>query len=61
MTIVEFSDFQCPFCAKFHARTLPLINENYIKSGQVNFVYRDFPITGIHTNALPAARSRMCR
>jgi protein-disulfide isomerase len=60
LTIVEFSDFQCPFCAKFHAQTLPLINENYIKTGKVKFVYRDFPITGIHPNALPAALASEC-
>lgn len=60
LTMVEFSDFQCPFCAKFHAQTLPLIKENYIKSGKVNFVYRDFPITGIHPNAMPAALAAEC-
>jgi protein-disulfide isomerase len=60
LTIVEFSDFQCPFCAKFYAQTLPLIKENYIKSGQVNFVYRDFPINGIHPNAMPAALAAEC-
>jgi len=60
ITIVEFSDYQCPFCAKFHTQTLPLINENYIKSGKVNFVFRDFPITGIHPNALPASLASEC-
>ena len=60
LTIVEFSDFQCPFCAKFHAQTLPLINENYIKTGKIKFIYRDFPITGIHPNALPAALASEC-
>jgi len=60
ITIVEFSDFQCPFCAKFHTQTLPLINENYIKSGKVNFVYRDFPIQSSHPNAMPAALASEC-
>lgn len=60
LTIVEFSDFQCPFCAKFHTQTFPSINENYIKTGKVNFVYRDFPITSIHSNALPAALASEC-
>ena len=60
ITIVEFSDFQCPFCAKFHSQTLPLINENYIKSGKVNFVYRDFPIQNSHPNAMPAAVASEC-
>lgn len=60
ITIVEFSDFQCPFCAKFHSETLPLLMENYINTGKVNFVYRDFPIQNIHPNAIPAALAAEC-
>ena len=58
--IIEFSDFQCPFCARFHAETLPLIKENYIDTGKVKFVYRDFPIQNIHPNAVPAAVASEC-
>ena len=54
ITIVEFSDFQCPFCARFHTQTLPLILEEYIEQGKVKLVFRDFPIQSIHPNALPA-------
>jgi len=60
ITIVEFSDFQCPFCAKFHQSTLPQIEQNYISTGKVNFVYRDFPIQSIHPNAVPAALASEC-
>lgn len=61
VTIVEFSDFQCPFCKRFHETTLPLIQENYIDTGKVKFVYRDFPIEGIHPNgAMPAAMASEC-
>ena len=60
ITIVEFSDFQCPFCARFHVQTLPSIIEEYIAEGKVNLVYRDFPIQGIHPNALPAAVAAEC-
>jgi len=60
ITIVEFSDFQCPFCAKFHEITLPQIEQNYISTGKVNFVYRDFPIQSIHPNAVPAALASEC-
>lgn len=60
ITIVEFSDFQCPFCAKFHETTLPLLEKNYISTGKVNFVYRDFPIQSIHPNAIPAALASEC-
>lgn len=60
ITIIEFSDFQCPFCARFHAQTLPLLLENYIDSGKVKFVYRDFPIQNSHPNAMPAAVAAEC-
>ena len=60
ITILEFSDFQCPFCARFYVQTLPSIKEEYIDTGKVNFVYRDFPIQSIHPNALPAAVAAEC-
>ena len=60
ITIIEFSDFQCPFCARFHVQTLPLLLDEYIDSGKVNLVYRDFPIQSIHPNALPAAVAAEC-
>ena len=60
VTIIEFSDFQCPFCAKFHLETLPLIMNEYINEGQVKLVFRDFPIQSIHPNALPASLAAEC-
>lgn len=60
ITIIEFSDFQCPYCARFHAQTLPLLLENYIDSGKVKLVYRDFPLQNIHPNALPASVAAEC-
>ena len=60
ITIIEFSDFQCPFCARFHVQTLPLILEEYIESGKVKLVFRDFPIQSIHPNALPASVASEC-
>ncbi len=59
ITIVEFSDFQCPFCTKFYEQTLPLIEENYIKTGKVKFVYRDFPLS-FHQYAQKAAEAAEC-
>ncbi len=60
ITIVEFSDFQCPFCARFHTQTLPLLLEEYIEQGKVKLVFRDFPIQSIHPNALPASVAAEC-
>lgn len=60
VTIIEFSDFQCPFCARFFSDTLPQIEENYIKTGKVKLVYRDFPLDNIHLQATPAAQAAEC-
>jgi protein-disulfide isomerase len=46
ITIVEFGDYQCTFCHKFHQETLNDIQINFIESGKVNYVYRDFPLNG---------------
>ncbi len=46
VTIIEFSDFQCSFCWKFWTETLPRLEEVYIKTGKVRFVYRHLAILG---------------
>ena len=60
ITIIEFSDFECPFCARFHVQTLPSLLEEYIDQGKVKLVFRDFPIQSIHPNAVPAAVAANC-
>ena len=60
ITIIEFSDFQCPFCARFYTQTLPLIYEEYIDQGKVKLVFRDYPIQSIHPNAVPASVASEC-
>jgi protein-disulfide isomerase len=60
ITIIEFSDFQCPFCSRFQTQTLPTILEEYVDTGKVKFVYRDFPIQTSHPNAMPAAVASEC-
>jgi protein-disulfide isomerase len=59
VTIIEFSDYECPFCARFYSDTLSQIDEKYIKTGKVKFVYRDFPL-GFHQNAQKAAEAAEC-
>jgi len=58
VTIVEFSDFQCPYCARFVTQTLPQIKQTY--EGKVRFVFRDFPLSQIHENAEKAAEAAGC-
>lgn len=58
--IVEFSDYQCPFCRRFEVETIPQIIQAYIDTGKVRLAFRDFPLTQIHANALPAALASEC-
>jgi len=59
--MVEFSDYQCPFCRKFYNETLPQIKENYIDTGLVKFAYRDLPLISLgHSDATPAANAAEC-
>ena len=60
VTIVEFSDFQCPFCSRFFQQTLPQLEKNYIETGKVKFVYRDMPLDSLHPNARPAHIAAEC-
>lgn len=60
VVIVEFSDFQCPFCGSFWRDTLPQVKDAYIKTGKARLVYRDFPISSIHPEAQKAAEAAEC-
>lgn len=60
VTIVEFGDYQCPYCKRFFDDVEGRIREEYIKTGKVKMVYRDFPLEQIHPFALPAALAAEC-
>jgi protein-disulfide isomerase len=60
LTMVEFTDYQCPFCSRFHSQTFPLIRKAYIEPGRVRYVTLDFPLSSIHPDALRAARASHC-
>ena len=59
ITLIKFSDFQCPFSAKFYTEALVKIKEEYIDEGKVKLVYRDYPLS-FHPNAFPAALAVEC-
>ncbi len=60
VTIIEFSDYQCPFCRKFWTDTLPELKKNYIDTGKVKLVLRDFPLVSIHPSAQIASEAAEC-
>lgn len=60
LTLIEFSDFQCPFCARFYKETLPQIEREYVQTGKLKYVFRDFPIDSIHKEAFKAAEAANC-
>jgi protein-disulfide isomerase len=59
LMIVEFSDYQCPYCRRFHAEVLPELRRNYIDTGKVRLVFKDLPLP-MHREALPAAVAARC-
>ena len=59
LTLVEFTDYQCPFCSRFHRLTFPDLKKTYIDTGKIRFISRDLPLE-FHNNALLAARAARC-
>jgi protein-disulfide isomerase len=59
LTMVEFTDYQCGFCQRFHLETFPEIRKKYIDTGKMRFVSRDLPLD-FHSNAFHAAEAARC-
>jgi protein-disulfide isomerase len=58
--IIEFSDFQCPFCRAFYTNTLSQIESEYLDSGKAVLVYKEFPLTSMHPGAVDYALAAKC-
>ena len=58
ITLVAFSDYQCPYCKKWHDDAFERLMKEY--KGKLRFVYRDFPLNSIHPQAAPAAQAANC-
>jgi protein-disulfide isomerase len=58
--LVEFSDYQCPFCQRHVQQTHPQLFTEYIATGKVKYVFRDFPLESIHPQAFKAAEAARC-
>lgn len=59
ITIIEYTDFQCPYCGRYVEQTFPLVKENYIDTGLVRYVFKDFPLS-FHLEAESAALAARC-
>ena len=59
VTIVEFADFECAYCRRFHERVLPSLKREYIDTGLVRFIHKDLPLP-FHRQAKPAAAAARC-
>ena len=58
ITVLEWGDYQCTYCYKFHQNTLDTINDEFIKTGKVKLVFKDFPLNG--PDSLLAAEASYC-
>ena len=59
VVIVEFSDYQCPFCLRHYQQTMPQLKKDYIDTGKVRYVFKDFPLS-FHKQAMPASMAAEC-
>lgn len=60
LTLVEFSEFQCPFCGRHVRDTYPQIDKEYVQTGKVKYVFADLPLESIHKNAFKASEAAHC-
>ena len=60
VTVVEFSDYQCPFCERHFTQVESQLKKEYIDTGKVKFYYRDFPLSQIHPGAQKGAEAARC-
>lgn len=58
ITILEWGDYQCTYCYRFHQSSMDIIIDEYVKTGKANFVFRDFPLNG--PDSVLAAEASYC-
>lgn len=60
VTLVEFSDYECPFCLRHFSQTMPQIETQYIRTGKLRYVFEDLPIDELHPAAIRAHEAARC-
>jgi protein-disulfide isomerase len=60
VTVVEYTDFDCPICRQAYVNILPALRKEYVETNKVKFIYKNLPIADIHPNAPKKAEAAMC-
>jgi len=60
VVVIEYSDYQCPFCERFERNTFTTLNDVYVKQGRVRWIYRHLPLESIHASAFTSAEAAEC-
>lgn len=60
VVMLEYSDYQCPFCARYFVQTEPALDESYVRTGLVRVVFHDFPLVSLHPQAPAAHAASLC-
>lgn len=60
LTVIEFSDFECPYCLRYTSETYPQIEKDYINTGKIRYVFRHFPLERVHPHAVKAGEAGEC-
>jgi protein-disulfide isomerase len=58
--LIEISDFQCPFCKRWHDETFAILDKEYVQTGKVRLAYLNYPMPSLHPNARAASEAAMC-
>lgn len=60
LTFIEYSDYECPFCAQYFAQVYPQINRDYVQTNKIRYVFKNYPIEQIHSRAFRAHVAAAC-
>ena len=60
VTVVEYSDYECPYCGQYVAEVYPQIDRDYIKTNKINYVFKNYPIAQLHPASIKAHKAAAC-
>jgi protein-disulfide isomerase len=60
VTLIEFSDYECPYCVRYFQETFPRIQSDYVQTGKIRYVFKDFPVDQLHPEAIRAHVAAHC-